>query len=251
MLNLIVNNSTSRLEGFTPSQFSAIRNELSYTPPSNGFTFSYPQALIDKKGQFATGLMERLLLLLEMQGWPVSIQDLRIEPQKATTPFYISLPVNPYPEQLQAVAALETHGRGVVVANTGFGKSIVVGLAIEAMQVPALVIVPNLNLKKQLTDSLRQFFPEVTVGGWGSTICVENIDALENKKGPHSYGLMVIDEMHHAAAKTYRKINKGIAASIYYRLGLTATFFRFQKSEDILWSRCFLKSSTRYPTRIR
>jgi superfamily II DNA or RNA helicase len=44
-----------------------------------------------------------------------------------------------------------------------------------------------------------------------------------------------LDEAHHAAAKTYRQLNKTAWAGIYHRFYLTATPFRTQPEESILF----------------
>lgn len=229
-----VGNSISRLEGYTVAQLAAIRKELSYTPSKNFYGVNYARPLIDRKGFFPTGLLGRVKTLCNAKQWLLTVQDERRQPKRHITPFKLLLPHSPYPEQLEAAETLCVHSRGRIVAPTGFGKSILVALLIEKLNVPTLVVVPNLTLKEQLTASLKSYFPDLNVGGWGCLIAVENIDALENKKTNKNYDLMVLDEYHHSAAKTYRKVNKVIGASIYYKMGVTATNYRSQDEEDIL-----------------
>jgi len=233
-MQVTVNNSVSRVEGYTAAQFALIRRELSYLPPKSFYGVNYRKPLIDKKGHFATGLLLRLVVLAEHQGWTLSLNDNRAIPSPHTTPFMLRLPFTPYEEQTAMVQALKRAHQGVLVASTGVGKSVVIALLIEAINVPTLIVVPNLNLKEQLTSSLREFFPGLDVGPWGALIAVENIDAIENKTTGLNYGMMILDEYHHAAAKTYRQINKTIGSTIYYRCGLTATPFRSQEEENIL-----------------
>jgi superfamily II DNA or RNA helicase len=49
------------------------------------------------------------------------------------------------------------------------------------------------------------------------------------------FDCLIIDEAHHAAAKTYQSLNKKAWNNIYYRFFLTATFYRNQKNEQLLF----------------
>jgi len=119
--------------------------------------------------------------------------------------------------------------RGTVSACTGFGKSILMAMLVNDLRVKTLIIVPNLELKRQLTDSFTQYF-----GDKMTHITIENIDskALKTAKG---YDCLIIDEAHHVAAKTYRELNKKVWSGIYYRYFFTATPFRSKDEEQLLF----------------
>jgi superfamily II DNA or RNA helicase len=60
-----------------------------------------------------------------------------------------------------------------------------------------------------------------------------NVDSI--KIGDKTkYDIVIIDEFHHSAAKTYRKLNEKNWSNIYYRFGLTATPFRSKDTERLL-----------------
>jgi superfamily II DNA or RNA helicase len=67
-----------------------------------------------------------------------------------------------------------------------------------------------------------------------SYIRIENIDstALNKLTG---FDCLIIDEAHHSAAKTYRKLNKTAWKGIYYRFFMTATPFRNDNEETLLF----------------
>jgi superfamily II DNA or RNA helicase len=111
---------------------------------------------------------------------------------------------------------------------TGTGKSLVIALIAARFGVKTLVVVPTLEIKKQLIESLKATFMDF------SFIDVHNIDskALKTAKG---YGCLIIDEGHHSAAKTYQKLNKTVWNDIYYRFFLTATPFRNDDEEKLLF----------------
>lgn len=96
-----------------------------------------------------------------------------------------------------------------------------------------MVVVPSLELKSQLTQSLSNIFGAANVGK-GKPIWVANVDSLDTGKPAAGYGAVIIDEFHHAAATTYRKLNTKAWAGVYHRWGLTATPFRSQDHERLL-----------------
>lgn len=134
----------------------------------------------------------------------------------------------PYKEQIDAVRIAIQHHRGTISACTGFGKSVTMALLIEALQVKTLIIVPNNSLKEQLRQSMKEYFGSL------KNITIENIDSPSLNK-PGDYDCLIIDEAHHVAAKTYRNLNKKFWNTIYYRFFFTATPFRTQDNERILF----------------
>lgn len=225
-MRLVVGNSYSQLVGMDAVHYSRLRKILSYVTDHYQGRYNH-RYLIDVKGQFPTGLLYLVASYL-FEYAPDTIQnDTRTYP-KDKVGFTLKLPFQPYPEQLEAAAVASTHGRGIICAPTGVGKSAIVALLINEVQVPTLVVVPSLELKRQLSESLREAFGSL------AHIRVDNIDALDPKKPPKGVGCLIIDEFHHSAAKTYRDLNKKAWTDIYYRFGLTATPFRNQDSERLL-----------------
>lgn len=136
--------------------------------------------------------------------------------------------MKPYQEQLEAAKIAAKAGRGVICMPTGFGKSVTMALLINEMQLKTLVVVPNLELKKQLRESFTRFFGDL------SNITIENIGSPALKTAT-DYDCLIIDEAHHAAAKTYRDLNKNQWKGIYYRFFFTATPFRSRDDEQLLY----------------
>jgi superfamily II DNA or RNA helicase len=92
-----------------------------------------------------------------------------------------------------------------------------------------LLVVPSLEIKKQLQASMDQYF-----GKNNKNLRIENIDS-KGLKDATDYDCLIIDECHHAAAKTYQTLNKTAWKGIYRRYFLTATFFRNQEAEQLLF----------------
>ncbi len=232
MITLTIGNSTSRLSGLTAAQFKAIRDVLSYTlPPSQTFYMgghrSPKRYLMDAKGAFPSGLIKQVQDWLSTNTIPHTLVDTRKRPTGQPGRFKLNLPHIPYQLQYDAMYAALHADRGTISACTGFGKSILIALLVQLHQMKTLIVVPNLTLKTQLIDSFRQYFGSL------DNIQIENIDSPNlNKDSDHD--LLIIDEAHHVAARTYRTLNRKRWGGIFHRFYLTATPFRSRDEENIL-----------------
>lgn len=226
MITIEIGNSYSVIKGLTPAQERAIRGELSFQidPRVAYFSKSFPKqrSLLSKKGEFPTGLVSRVLLYLNTNRLEHSIEDLRIVPIRQTS--LEQTGHEPYVAQKLAVAAARHWGRGTISMPTGTGKSQVISMICSDFNQKTLVVVPSLEIKKQMQEILKHN-PNVTI---------ENIDSKALNK-PQKYDMLIIDEAHHVAAKTYQKLNRTAWKDIYYRFFLTATPFRNNKNETLLF----------------
>lgn len=242
MITLRVNNSMSTISGLTTPQFTSLRQVLSYKMDASAAYFSgatnTTRYLLDKRGSFPTGLLYLVEAWAEKERTPLSLQDLRYPPRRSNIgleTFFVVPPPTPYPWQLEAARAASEQSRGIISAPTGSGKSLAIALICNEFRVRTLIVVPSLELKAQLTSSLQAWFGEHIVGPQSDQkiVTVENVDALDpNTLAPHD--LIIVDEFHHAAAATYRKLNQKSWQGVYHRFGLTATAFRNQDSERLL-----------------
>jgi superfamily II DNA or RNA helicase len=240
VITVKVGNSQSQVIGADAKTFAKLRNALSYTPTANksyfsGKAYNQKRYLLDKRGVFPTGLLYLVKRTLRDLNLSSRVLESRVRPSPHPTPlFVVKLPCTPYPEQKAAAEACAHFGRGIVVAPTGVGKSLIVALIIARLQVRTLIVVPSLTLRHQLTESLRSIFGKSKVGRLGSPIAVENVDALDYNKGLKGYDCVVVDEFHHSGAATYQKLNKKAWGGVYYKFGLTATPFRSNENERLL-----------------
>jgi superfamily II DNA or RNA helicase len=232
LIKLTINNSLSKLEGLTERQLKGLRDKMSYSPSPQASYFSGYSAkryLLDKRGFFPTGLLSIAEAYLKNINENIVRNDLRRRPNALQSSFKRCLLPTPYAEQSEAVAACLGANRGTVSACTGFGKSITIAMLISRLKVKTLVVVPNLSLKKQLQDTLAE-----TLGDISGLVTVENIDSSALKKSS-GYDCLIIDEAHHVAAKTYRMLNQRVWGGIYYRFFFTATPFRSNDQEQLLF----------------
>ncbi len=219
MITLTINNSYSNIKGLNKAQESELRKIFSYKADASAAFFSRGYArtnyLISKKGDFPTGLVHRL------PPWAMTVQDLRVKPR--TFPQAMALPYEPYPWQVTAQKAGWEASRGIITAPTGTGKSLAMTLLAGFLNVRTLIVVPSVEIKKQLIVDIN--LPNVTI---------ENIDS-PRLKNMTDFDCLIIDEAHHVAAKTYRNLNKTAWKGIYYRYFFTATPFRNETEETLLF----------------
>lgn len=215
MVQIEINNSYSRVIGLTATQEKELRDILSYTENAKsayfGRGYARKKSLLSKRGEFPTGLLHRIPLKYH-------IKDNRL-PTKSLLP---RIPTDSYEWQRQAVKNSSLFPRGIISAPTGTGKSRVISMLCTRFK-KTLIIVPTIEIKKQLKANLP-----------ADGIVVENIDskALNNLT---DFDCLIIDEAHHVAAKTYQKLNKTAWKGIYYRYFLTATPFRNDQEEQLLF----------------
>lgn len=235
MVNVEVNNSISKINNLSYTQFHKLRKALSYQIDNKaayyaGGNFNRPRFCIDAKGYFATGLLHRVYSFCLEHNIKFEIKDKRIVPAASRRVDHKPRKshITPYKFQEEAADVAVTCERGIISATTGSGKSLIIALIAARLSLRTLVVVPSLQIKEQLTASLMERFSDM------SHIRVENIDskALKSLK---DFDLILIDEAHHVAAKTYQKLNKTVWNGIYYRLFMTATPFRNQTEETLLF----------------
>lgn len=236
MVTIAYGNSYSKISGLTALQLKALRQELSYKVdfatarfipnPANRVKYC-----IDLKGNFASGLLskvQRFLQSSEIEYWIDSRGINRDEPKRLKRAFKSTMTVIPYPDQVEALKRILGLHRGVISMPTGTGKSLVIAMLLEAQKLKTLIIVPTLELKYQLTDYLTECFTSI------EGITVENIDSSALNEAT-DYDCLIIDECHRSAAKTYRNLNKKAWSGIRWRYSFSATPFRNDKEEQLLY----------------
>ncbi len=231
MITITIDNSYSRITGLTVSEEKKLRTTLSYAVGGSSAFFSgygpKKRSLLDKKGYFPTGLLHRVKKYLNENLLPADKVINRIKPTLMPS-YTINQKITPYPSQLSAVTAAVNSHQGIITMPTGSGKSLVIALIAARLNVKTLVVVPSVEIKLQLTASLLDAL------GPGHKVLVENIDSKKLLKIT-DIDCLIIDEAHHSAAKTYRNLNKTAWKGIYYRFFLTATPFRNDTEETLLF----------------
>jgi superfamily II DNA or RNA helicase len=135
----------------------------------------------------------------------------------------------PRPHQQRALDAwLKGGSRGIVAMPTGSGKTFLAAMAIVCAGVPALVVVPTIDLLQQWAGTLEQFFGcKVGMLGGGSkevldlTVSTYDSAVLRMEFIGNRFGLIVFDECHHLPGAVNRM--SAMMSLAPARLGLSAT----------------------------
>jgi len=158
----------------------------------------------------------------------------------------------PVPEprdiQIEALAALrqdrveDGRRRGLVVMATGLGKTWLAAFDIAQFlreqgqgsgRLRILFLAHRVEILRQAADTLRRLFPDWSfgylAGAQTDTHCSVVLASVQKLARPHTlsslapnaFDYIVVDEVHHADAATYRRILKHLDPT--FLLGLTAT----------------------------
>ncbi len=208
------------------------------------------------KYKFGTGILGDVMMYLYDIGYDVELIDLmvRLEPQRDLfKPYFKSTMKNLelWTHQSDAIhKLLDIDFRGVLQIATAGGKTITALYIIEMLQVPTFIIVEKKEIMEQWINKINETFSftEGKIKGASGRIWYANhtpiivlstsrllqsvFSSKHSSKGNrtrnkelkdfvNTTGLLIYDEVHHAAAKEARKVISKIPA--YYRVGLTAT----------------------------
>lgn len=161
-----------------------------------------------------------------------------------------------------AAQALLSHDDGILSAATAFGKTVVCSYLIAQRKLNTLILVPRKDLLAQWTEELSRFLkidenpPEYTtktgriktrksvigmLQGSKNTLTgivdVAMIGSIHGEKffseSEHSYGMVIIDECHHAASETFVEVLQNTRSKYVY--GVSATLKRSDKLEPITY----------------
>ncbi len=232
----------------TPKMFLAVQRKKSLW---DGWT-----SMIRGSGTFGSGLVDhvRRALTLHMGLPDPVIVDQRIRPTDAY-PVRLPAPIPLYDFQQEAVDAwFAAGGRGVIDLPPRSGKTRIMIAIVQRLGQPAIIIVPKVSLVGQTVAAFRAlgFTDQQVLGVTGGKptaklkrrmngalvwIVTPPTAAGSKKKGVHQgiHGLasrrvLLIDEFHHGAAKTWQTISQR-AHGAYYRLGCTGTHYRADGSD--------------------
>lgn len=152
-------------------------------------------------------------------------------------------------KQEKAMNELITHEVGVLCATTGFGKTVVGAKIISELKKNTLVIVNRNNLLEQWKERLSYFLniSKKEIGQIGASkekpngkLDVASFQSLFKKDNLEElvkdYGLVIVDECHHAAAYSFEKVLKAVRSKHVY--GLTATPTRKDGWHKIIYMQC-------------
>nr|MBN2277236.1 DEAD/DEAH box helicase [candidate division Zixibacteria bacterium] len=151
--------------------------------------------------------------------------------------------------QYGAASKMLENEDGVLVAPTGFGKTVIASWLIAQRKVNTLILVHRRILMDQWRERLSLFLdiPLKDIGMYGGgkkrltgIIDIAVIQSLQRKGEVQNfvadYGHVIIDECHHVSAFSFEQVLKQVKAQ--YVLGLTATPARRDGHHPIIIMQC-------------
>ncbi|MBE0350908.1 DEAD/DEAH box helicase [Pseudoalteromonas lipolytica] len=193
--------------------------------------------------QLPRGLQSQVENLLDKRECSVSYQDKRQNGQPLSEVKFTGVL---RAQQAKALKALMANETGLVIANTGFGKT-VVALALAAKrEVNTLVLVHNKALAEQWIERCKIFLNEFQMGSLlggkdklTGLLDVATYQSLIGRNGVdinekvYQYGQIIVDECHHIPALNYETLIKNVLPK--YILGFTATPKRQDGLEKLMY----------------
>lgn len=187
------------------------------------------------------------------QGYGVSIKDNRT----LLPPVSVKSKIKLRSYQEDAKYLLLSHPNGMLVAPAASGKTII-GLDIFASIHQKMLWLTHTNrLANQVIERILDMFEDVNrkeigiIGGGkftiGERITIGMIPTLVRREVDlpsigRSFGLVILDEAHHAPASTFLRVLSYFSS--FYMYGLTATPYRRDQLEDMMFASIGLGNST-------
>lgn len=183
------------------------------------------------------GYLERLKAHLGRLGYEYQVEDRRV--LCTPVPFHSRICFDAKPYQVPAVETITVnHEQGLLVAGCGAGKTVMMMEIIARFGQPALIVVHTVDLAEQAIQTAELIGVERDeigyIGGGrctvGPRLTVALVQSLTQswdrivEKHPDilaRFGLVALDEAHHAPAKTFTEAITRFPAR--YRFGMTAT----------------------------
>jgi superfamily II DNA or RNA helicase len=191
------------------------------------------------------GLLDEVVKILTIAGAQVIIKDQRIDRKKTAFQFSGVLESS----QNDAVKSMLKSDAGILMASPGSGKTVMACALIAERKVSTLILVHRQILLDQWKERITTFLgiPAKEIGTLSGSkkkmtgrIDMAMLQSLTRMSDlteiMESYSQIIIDECHHIPASSFEDILKQIPAR--YVLGLTATPYRKDGLEKILFQQC-------------
>jgi len=188
------------------------------------------RSMLDRRGnKFPFGLSEFISEKLSEQGYDTEIQEIDYKFKKSLIPKISGIKFEDY--QKKIINQAGKHNRGIFVAGTGSGKTVIAGGIIAKYSLPiSLFVTINKSIYKQTINDFEKWFPEIEIGRVGDNECFvshitvalyQSLSKWDLRKYNQELELIIVDEVH-AASKAINKIMKQFT-NVPLRFGLTAT----------------------------
>ncbi len=154
-----------------------------------------------------------------------------IEDVRTVAPLELSFTGELRDYQSKAVQEIRQHGSGLLQAPCGSGKTVMLSALLAEVGQRSMVLCHTVDLARQLRTELSKWLdrPVGLLGGGVDDLTgevdVSTVQSLYSDDRRSSladrYGLIALDECHHAPARCFSQVVQSFSAA--YRYGLTAT----------------------------
>ena len=189
------------------------------------------------------GCFNDLVEILEFVGIAYEVEDRRIALKEINVEYNAILRET----QENAVDTLLKYDNGLLIAPTGSGKTIMGMDVISRLKKPTLILVEKVKLLEQWKERISQFMkvyynekiiePGIYYGAKKKLTGIIDIASIKSIKDEDDlydkYEIIIGDEIHHIASKTYEEIIRKFQAKHIY--GFTATPKRSDNLEKIIY----------------
>lgn len=184
---------------------------------------------------FPSGLLARVCRVANKMGYQVHLDDQRERPPEGM-PEFPALSLRDY--QREAVEAAIKIGRGVLDLPPRAGKTRMAAELQRRLGLKTLWLAPTDRIVQQTVDVLEGFFgkhyaarPDSaatahTLAGMQVVVMTAAMAARLPPEWYRSREVVIVDEWHHAAAKSYGRDIFPKLDHVFYRYGMTGTHYR-------------------------
>jgi len=189
-----------------------------------------------------TGLLPRLKRLCKKMQFVYEVHDKRLRPEEGFPEFPTETIID-RDYQLDAADAAVKIGRGVLDMPPRSGKTRTMCEIHRRIALPTLWLAPTDRIVRQTHEVLERFFgkhyamhlvgtaEEAKAAGMQVVVCTAATAAMLSPEFYKTREVIIVDEYHHAAAKSYHTDIFKKCDHVYYRFGMTGTFFRSGNDE--------------------
>lgn len=256
-VNLVVGNTWTHITHAEPFILDVLDKELQYPSPAAQAMNTGWKAPADYGGwdgwirllrkpktqpwYFPTGLLPRVIRICKKFQHTGYVRDTRERPPEGYPDIGAgSIPLRPYQEE--AVQAAVAAGRGILDMPPRSGKTRTMIEIHRQLSLPTVWIAPTDRIVDQTRQAIAEFYGDGYVMHLKGSkledeaakkhvvVCTAAMAAGLSEDFYKTRQLLVVDEWHHSAAKTYRKIFK-LCDHVYYRYGMTGTHYRSGQDE--------------------
>jgi superfamily II DNA or RNA helicase len=193
---------------------------------------------------FPTGLLSKLTRICQKFNYQPVIIDRRVKPAEEY-PYFPAIPLRDYQEA--AVNEGLKIGRGVFDIPPRGGKTRLGIELVRRLGLKALWMAPTDRIVNQTKEVIEGYFGKHFVyhligqknsadaGTYPIVVCTAATAAALSQEFYLTRQVLVVDETHHSSAKTYTYDIVPKCDHIYYRFGMTGTFFRSGTDDMAMW----------------